>query len=263
MFGAKSAELAISAGAARIELNRPGSYHSGGLTPDVAELVAASAGRWPVRVMIRPRGPPEVGTDFLYSDEEFQAMRGIIIAFKNSGMMKPERGDGFVFGILELKSGSVVPTGLEIDVDRNTELVRLAAPFKCVFHRAFDEIVPMNGEDVVSGRQSWERGLETVITCGFDGLLTSGGPGRAAMHDNMEMLRKIVLAAQNRIEIIIGGGVRSDNVLYLLLRVTDLVPPNPRVCFHSSCFVGDSSEISAAEVKQIVEELQISKLHDH
>ncbi|KAF3770849.1 hypothetical protein M406DRAFT_223576, partial [Cryphonectria parasitica EP155] len=217
VFSSSSAHLAISAGAHRLELNRANSYPQGGLTPSLSDLEALSSySTVPLRVMIRPRGPPPplVGEDdsgsttttttttpdFIYSDAEMEEMRERIKEFVGSGLLRRERGDGFVFGvlrrILEDKGKAVVV----VDVERNRELVRLAGGLACVFHRAFDDILGTQGATP-------EEALADLHHCGFHGLLTSGGPGSAA--DHTETLARIVRSAPERIrEVIIGGGVR-------------------------------------------------------
>lgn len=153
VFSPHSASRAVAQGAARVELNRAGSYPEGGLTPTVADLEAllvtpsSSSSGVPVRVMIRPRGPPppssqEGGVDFVYTEAEFDEMKASILAFRNAaGLMRVERGDGFVFGCLrkgEKERGEGDgEVALEVDVEGNKELVQLARPFPAVFHRAF------------------------------------------------------------------------------------------------------------------------------
>lgn len=146
VFSPRSASLAIAQHAARVELNRDGSYPEGGLTPTVADLEqliatykgTSCAAAAPIRIMIRPRGPPAAaaaGPDFVYSDAEFAEMKAAIRAFRESGLMSLERGDGFVFGcVRELSAGAAV---VVVDIGRNRELGALARPFPSVFHRAF------------------------------------------------------------------------------------------------------------------------------
>lgn len=159
VFSPHSASRAIAQHAARVELNRGGSYPAGGLTPTVADLealVVSGKVNPPIRVMIRPRGAPSLPlgqdqgqgqgqADFLYSEAEFAEMRAAIEEFKASGHMKLERGDGFVFGCLKVQKKAEEEEkgmingerGLVVDVVKNRELVALAKPFPAVFHRAF------------------------------------------------------------------------------------------------------------------------------
>lgn len=185
--------------------------------------------------MIRPRGPPEDGPDFVYSSSELEEMRRDIQMFRDSGYLRTERGDGFVFGILEVSDGA--GGDLLVDVDRNSELVRLASPFKCVFHRAFDEVVGGGGSTV-------EGTVRSVKACGFDGVLTSGGPGSAV--DNRDVLARVVHAATaEHTEVIVGGGVRSSNARVLREKLPR--PEGSRVWFHSSCLTGQSGDVVDAD----------------
>ncbi|KAI0966642.1 hypothetical protein F4678DRAFT_269198 [Xylaria arbuscula] len=272
-FGALAALSAVALGATRIELNAPGSYAEGGLTPsleDLLQFASASDQRPPLRVMIRPRGPPRSsqlsessGTserDFLYSDEEYNQMEASIEKFKRSGLLDASRGDGFVFGILEEDEqgegeGRVKGRRCWANQNRCVRLVQAAQPYKCVFHRAFDEIVSC--DDAASdglSKPAWETGLEAVAACGFDEILTSGGLGKAV--DNVETLGRIIEKAQDlRIEIIVGGGVRTANVGQITEKLA-LRARADSVYLHSACLHGDGSEqINPEEVQGIVAQL--------
>lgn len=157
MFSPPSATAAIAAGAHRLELNRAGSYPQGGLTPEPSDLSdvlarhdastrsSSSSPPPPLRIMIRPRGPPaDGGADFLYSSDELEEMRAAVGRFVGSGLMRRAVGDGFVFGVLRWAEGG---EGVVVDVERNRELVELARPWPCVFHRAF-----VRGDSFGSGR---------------------------------------------------------------------------------------------------------------
>ncbi len=176
-------------------------------------------------------------------------MRDAIVDFKESGLLKPDSADGFVFGILKPSRGP----GLDVDLERNAELVRLARPFRCVFHRAFDDAVGPAVNQATDDR--WERALERVRECGFDGILTSGGPGNAP--DNASTLARIVARAKGQIEIIVGGGVRSTNVKQLADSIID-AGSSEHVCFHSSCLAGAGGKeaVDPDQVKAITCELQ-------
>ncbi|KAI0205215.1 hypothetical protein F4808DRAFT_410957 [Astrocystis sublimbata] len=258
-FGALAAISAVTLGATRIELNAAGSYVDGGLTPSIEDLhyfTSTSSQRCPLRIMIRPRGPPrkpaspEAGSvderDFIYTDDELKSMEASIDEFKASGLLDVDKGDGFVFGILQESS----PEENEdqgksrqcwVDGTRCAHLVQAARPFKCVFHRAFDEVIGRKESDFCYvDRESWEAGLETIAACGFDGILTSGGPGKAA--DNIEMLERVLRKAQVlKIEIIIGGGVRTANVGEIT-RNLGLREGAGSVYLHSACLRGTGGE---------------------
>ncbi|KAI0408017.1 hypothetical protein F4802DRAFT_446822 [Xylaria palmicola] len=258
-FGALAALDAINLGATRIELNAHGSYGDGGLTPtleDLKQLTSACDLRCPLRIMIRPRGPPGLSSssgaeqisrmDFVYSDEEFDIMEASIKAFRESGLLDASRGDGFVFGILEEDELAQRGDGTRrqrcwVDEVRCTRLVRAAQPFKCVFHRAFDEIVSC--DDISSNGPTelpWEAGLDAIATCGFNGILTSGGLGRAI--DNLNVMERIIRRANApEVEIIVGGGVRTRNVEEIVQRLALRDKPGS-VYLHSACLYGDGRE---------------------
>jgi copper homeostasis protein len=185
--------------------------------------------------VIRPRGPPENRPDFIYSPGELEEMKAGIQLFKDSGYLSVERGDGFVFGILRAVGGA--GGGLLVDVEGNSELVRLASPFRCVFHRAFDEVLGGCGSKV-------GETIRSVKVCGFDGILTSGGPGFAV--DNIHVLAHVVnAAAAEHIEVIVGGGLRSSNAR--VLRETLPRPEGSRVWFHSSCLTKQCGDVVDAD----------------
>ncbi|KAI1123290.1 hypothetical protein F5Y10DRAFT_55634 [Nemania abortiva] len=269
VFGSEGALSAEALGATRIELNAEGSYGEGGLSPslhDLQQFTRSSKTEPPVRMMIRPRGPPpeaggESARDFQYSDAEFEMMIASIKEFTDSGTIDAEGGDGFVFGILEEDERGDGDDGTgrrrcRVDKTRCARLVRVAHPFKCVFHRAFDEIVSCDdGAPEGIGHLSWETGLEDVAACGFDGILTSGGLGKAV--DNMDMLERIIRKAQAlKIEIIVGGGVRTANVGEIIRRLGLREKANS-VYLHSACLQGDGSgSINADEAKGIMAQLR-------
>ena len=103
----------------------------------------------------------------------------MISSFKSSAMVR-----GFVFGILKHDH--------TMDVERNTELVDLAASLLCTFHRAFDEI-----DDPIGA-------LEAVVRCGFKTILTSGRAANAVQ--GCEVLAQLVSNARKRIMIMPDGG---------------------------------------------------------
>ncbi|KAK2603716.1 hypothetical protein QQS21_004092 [Conoideocrella luteorostrata] len=208
VFSGDSILKAQNQGASGVELNATGSYPLGGTTPSVSEYARVAGHiKIPVRIMIRPRGAPSDGTqDFIYTAAEVEAMGRSITEFKATGLMDPCRGDGFVFGILEpsaaIDSYTGQPEGIKIDERQCKQLIDIAKPFSCVFHRAFDPI---------AATKRAMDGVQTLIDIGFHGLLTAGGFGNAV--NNIRNIEFLCHRMATRIQIIIGGGLRSDNVL--------------------------------------------------
>lgn len=176
--GLSSGINAIKGGTNRIELCS--SLFEGGTTPSPALIEWASEIiNLESRVMIRPRGG-----DFLYSDLEFEIMK------KEIEYCKKMKIDGVVFGLL-------LPNGT-IDYFRTKALIEIARPMKVTFHRAFDMC-----ENIFSA-------LDTLIQLKVDTVLTSGGKNKAI--EGIDNLKKLVLQADNKIEIMAGSGVRPHNV---------------------------------------------------
>jgi len=179
--------------------------------------------------MIRPRGKPsfpEEDPDFLYSEAELEQMKASIRSFRQSGLLDPKRGDGFVFGVLKRDvDGKDVVGGVVVDVERNAALVKEAAGFGCTLHRAVDDVLGAwagRGGSVVEV-------AEEILSCGFGAVLTSGGPGNAP--DNLPVLAQFVAAVAGKVEVIIGGGVRTANKNALV----DMFGHMENVWLHSSC----------------------------
>jgi copper homeostasis protein len=204
-FNLESAVIAQENGADRVELcaNR----NEGGTTPDFEfTKIVRDKVTIDLNVMIRPRGG-----DFVYSDFEFGQMKSEILTFKKLQV------DGFVFGILN-EDGT-------INEQQNAELVDLANPLPCTFHRAFD------------GVKNKFQALDPLIECGFKTVLTSGKITNVV--DGVDVLAALVEKANNRIVIMPGGGLRSTNI-GLLKEKTNAV------FYHSSAII-DTGEIANPE----------------
>ncbi|KAI0834665.1 hypothetical protein F5Y06DRAFT_153807 [Hypoxylon sp. FL0890] len=259
VFGANAALRAVELGASRIELNAAGSYPDGGLTPSLEDLESVAHIEIPMRVMIRPRGPSSdaEARDFIYSDEEFEQMEADIRRFKETYLLMEARGDGFVFGILKEAPQPTHEVGTRasicwVDKDRCRTLVEAARPFKTVFHRAFDEIVSCdNYASDTDEPRAWNTGLNDLVACGFDAILTSGGIGHAA--NNLSTLDKIITIAETLgIEIIVGGGVRRHNVGDLAQQLK-LKQREQSTFVHSACLSSAVSEnVDSNEVTGIL-----------
>ena len=174
-FDILSCQIAADNGADRIELCA--NPHEGGTTPSFGMMKAArKVSGIQVFPIIRPRGG-----DFLYSDEEFEAMKDDIKAAQDIGC------EGIVIGILNKDGG--------IDIEKCQELVELSKGLDVTFHRAFDRI-----KDPCSS-------LEQIIAIGCKRILTSGLMPTA--QEGAALLKSLVEQADNRILIMPGSGVRS------------------------------------------------------
>ncbi|MFH0892802.1 MAG: copper homeostasis protein CutC [Bacteroidota bacterium] len=173
-----SVDAAIAGGAHRIELCTALSV--GGLTPSAA-LIEKSIERnkVPVFVLIRPR----IG-DFIYSEAEKEILFRDIVHARSLGVA------GIVSGALNA-DGS-------IDEETSRQIVRLASPLPCTFHRAFDYV------------KDFSASLEIIINCGFQRILTSGGAATA--FDGIQILKELNQKANNRIHILAGGGINDKNI---------------------------------------------------
>ena len=213
-FNLESALIAQENGADRIELCN--GIKVGGTTPTVAIIENAKQNvSVDLYVMIRPRGG-----NFVYSDEEFQLMKQDILKIKTIGVT------GFVFGILTNNN--------TIDIEKNKELIDLAEPIPCTFHRAFDAV------------ENYNKALENVIECGFSTVLTSGTFSNVMEGKNV--LRELVIQAKERITIMPGGGLRSTNISEL----DELVNAN---FYHSSAIIDGSEIANPEEIIQLKKKL--------
>ncbi|OOG68065.1 copper homeostasis protein CutC [Flavobacterium sp. A45] len=214
-FNPESAVIAQKNGANRVELCDE--MIEGGTTPSPEAVIATREELTiDMNVMIRPRGG-----NFVYSDAEFEQMKQEIKEYKKLKV------DGFVFGILN-KDNS-------INVERNKELVFLARPLPCTFHRAFDVVT-----DVYSS-------LETVIDCGFKTILTSGQEPNVV--EGISVLEQLAKKAGNRIIIMPGGGVRSSNIAMLKEKMHTTF-------YHSSAITDGTETADGKEVKALVANLK-------
>lgn len=206
-FNLESAIIAQQNGADRVELCD--GFKVGGTTPDLETVKQARKNLTiDLYAMIRPRGG-----NFIYTEEEFKQMQLDILAFKDLKV------DGFVFGILEEDNS--------INLEKNKTLVNLAKPFPCTFHRAFDEVM-----------DAFEA-LEQTIDCGFTTILTSGQVQNVT--EGMDFLAELVKVANNRITIMPGGGLRSNNI-------ENLQQNTKAIFYHSSAITNGSETPNPKEI---------------
>jgi len=169
---------AEKAGATRIELCA--GLCEGGITPSYG-LIREAVRKLiiPVHVMIRPRGG-----DFLYSDDEFDAMKQDVRLCKSLGAA------GIVTGLLK-RNGS-------IDIEKSKQIVELAYPLPATFHRAFDRA--RNPEDAI----------KAIIDAGFERILSSGQAETVVA--GTSLLTNLIQQFGNDIIIMPGAGIDAGNI---------------------------------------------------
>ncbi len=180
-----SALAAQEGGAVRVELCD--NLYEGGTTPSPGQiLIARKLLNIKLYVLIRPRG-----SDFLYSDVEFETMLADMKFCIEAGC------DGIVTGILKA-DGSV-------DKERCGELVKLAkqAGLGATFHRAFDMCADKF------------QAMEDIIEIGFERILTSGGKSTAI--EGSRTISELIKKSAGRITIMPGSGITEINVADLII----------------------------------------------
>lgn len=168
---------AHKAGAHRVELCA--GLWEAGTTPSPATIKKSCELDITVFVLIRPRGG-----DFVYTNLEFELIKEDIKICKSLGV------DGIVSGVL--KSNNT------IDIERTQTLIELSKPLPFTFHRAFDLI------------EDQELALEQLINLGAKRVLTSGG--KASAPEAQHQLKKLVKISNGKINILAGGGIKSNNI---------------------------------------------------
>jgi copper homeostasis protein len=113
--------------------------------------------------------------------------------------------DGVVIGLLN-KEGNV-------DAERTARLIEDAYPLKITFHRAFDRC-----NDPFFA-------MEQLIKLGCERILTSGQ--KPNVMDGLELVKQLINAANGRIIIMPGSGVRKENI-------QELAKKTGAIEFHSS-----------------------------
>lgn len=184
---------AVEGGADRIELCA--ALSEGGTTPSYGTIKQCRESfEVPLFPIIRTRSG-----DFFYSDEEFRIMMDEVKLCRELDC------DGVVIGLLN--------TDGTVDVKRTARLVEAAYPLEVTFHRAFDRC-----------KDPFEA-LEQLVRIGCQRILTSGQQPTAPQ--GMELITQLIKAADERIIIMPGSGVRKENI-------KELAEKTGAVEFHSS-----------------------------
>jgi copper homeostasis protein len=224
-FNIQSAIIAEKAGAARVELcDNP---VEGGTTPSHGTIREA---REKISIDLYPIIRPRAG-NYYYDDEEYSIIRRDILVARDLGC------DGISVGAQKVNG--------EIDTDRLKQIVEWAGPMGVTCNRAFD-----CAPDPF-------KALEDIINCGCERILTSGL--KSAAPDAGDLLKKLVDAADNRIIIMPGAGIKSTNIKKLMLKCNAKeyhgsarkIAPNPvtfvnkEVSDYGHVYISDEEEVRA------------------
>ena len=227
-FNIQSCIIAERAGAKRVELcDNP---VEGGTTPSYGSIEAT---RKAVSIDLYPIIRPRAG-NYQYDDHEMAIMQRDIRVCREIGC------DGISVGVQK-------PDG-SIDVNRLKKIVEWAFPMGVTCNRVFD------------AAPDPFRSLEEIIESGCERILTSGLEKGAP--EGAVLLSKLVEAADGRIIIMPGAGVRASNLSKLVretgaqeyhtsarkLIANTVSFQNPQVLDTGNFFMADEDEL-----KKIVE----------
>jgi copper homeostasis protein len=173
----EAVSLAVSLGFDRIELCQ--NLEQGGVTPSYGMIEYAIACGIETHVLIRPRPG-----GFIYTTEEVEVMIREIINCRSLGVK------GIVVGAMSENGG--------IDTDTMKKIMKKAYPMSVTFHRAFDDCI------------HWEKSLNGLIDLGVHRILSSGLARN--VEQGLPILKKMIAAAGQSIEIMPGGGINAANV---------------------------------------------------
>lgn len=154
----------------------------GGVTPSYGTLLHCgdtACHVLPIRVLIRCRPG-----NYIYNDDEIAIMCEDIKMVKNLGY------EGVVIGALNGNG--------DLDILAIKKMMAVGEGLKFTFHRAIDAC--NNPLDA----------METLISLGFDKVLTSGCKPTA--YEGIDMIREMQTLFGDRISIMAGGGINENNV---------------------------------------------------
>jgi copper homeostasis protein len=136
--------------------------------------------------------------------------------------------NGVVIGALKLDN--------TLDILAIKKMISVANNMAITCHKAFDEI------------KNQTEALQQLIDLNFTRILTSGGKATAAL--GAEQLKKLNSMAENKITIMPGGGIRSNN-LTSLIQITNCK------AFHSAAAIANGNDIFKNEIIKMKAQLEI------
>jgi copper homeostasis protein len=168
----------------RIELCQD--LEQGGLTPSAGLIEFAMKSGLETHVLVRPRAG-----GFAYNSNELK------VILNDVSFAKKLDAKGVVVGVLK--------SNFELDVDALKRIRDVAENMEVTFHRAFDETI------------DWKKSMNQLIELGFNRILTSGFASNVEIGFNN--LKQMVKFAEDRIEIMPGGGVNAANISKILKEI--------------------------------------------
>lgn len=183
----EAAKIAFDAGADRLELNSQLQLDGLTPTPELCEAVKRKCAI-PLVAMLRPHAH-----GFVYDREIQRSILRDLDRLLSAGDV-----EGIAFGALSTENA--------IDIQLMQAIRASCDGVELVMHRAFDQVADQQ-----------DRESRVLIELGVDRILTSGGMPTAEA--GVDQLQKLVEWSRNQIEILPGGGVRSENASHIL-RIT-------------------------------------------
>ncbi len=220
----KAIELAKKYRFDRIEICQ--NLEQGGTTPSLGMIQFAVSKQVNTHVLIRQR----IG-DFIYDEDEIQVM---VSDVKRCNLLGVK---GVVVGALTRNK--------KIDIPTIIAMLESVQELDFTFHRAFDDI------------EDWKKAMDILIQLNFKRILTSGG--KKSIDEGFYTAKEMVKYANGRIEIMIGGGVHSENIK----KIAEEIKPTA-IHFSGttqikqeseSLFSSDYLEINEEKVKTILTQL--------
>lgn len=181
----------------RIELTS--ALELGGLTPSLGFLQQTKAlTNLPIACMVRPHA-----TGFVYNKQDVLAM------MEDARQLLEHGADGIVFGFLN--------DDMSINQEQTIAMVELIHSYKkeAVFHKAFDHTNKL------------EEAIKVLVKTKVDRVLTEGGINKS-IQQKRATLKFIYETYHKDIQLLVGGGVRSENVL-------EIINTTHTKQIHSSC----------------------------
>lgn len=235
-FNVQSCIIAERAGAVRVELcDNP---IEGGTTPSYGTIQLA---RESIGILLYPIIRPRSG-NYYYDETDYAIMKKDIAICRELGC------NGISVGTATINA--------TIDTEWLKRIVEWAGPMGVTCNRAFD------------GAPDPFQALEDIIACGCERILTSGQ--KTAAPEAGDLLKQLVQQAGDRISIMPGAGIKSNNLAALHLACgakeyhasARKIAPNPLTYINSlvndygNVYIADEQEVAA-----MVDVLSNSSIH--